>query len=425
MTQLFFHLGKGRIVVDVPESKLVGVHSPPTCESTGEPTALIDRSLSNTIGLEQIPSQIRGGEKALIILDDVTRETPTRVILPQIVDRLESAGVKDEDIQIIFALGTHRYMAPEEMESRAGPEAMKRFQVFNHYWREEEKLRDLGTTHSGIPIMVNSKILEADWSIGIGTVAPHRIAGYTGGGKIVQPGLSGAETTALTHLMAAKLESEEVLGVPNNPVRTEMEEIAAKAGLSMISNCVLDGKGRLVNCFSGDVVAAHREAVKTTNDIYDVPIDHKVDIALVDSFPADIDMWQAVKAIQAAERSVKPGGTIVLFSPCWEGISREHPELEKYGYLYPAEAQSLMDSGELRDTVSTSAMFHIGRIRERFRIIVYTVGVSKRDTETLGFEYASNPQEAVDMALEGAGKSTEILAFKRAALIVPRLGDGS
>jgi hypothetical protein len=136
-------------------------------------------------------------------------------------------------------------------------------------------------------------------------------------------------------------------------------------------------------------------------------------------------MWQGVKGIQAAERSVKPGGTIVMFSPCWEGISEEHPELEKYGYLYPAEAQSLLDSGQLKDTVSTSAMFHIGRIRERFRVIVYTVGITKKDTETLGFEYASNPQEAVDMALEGAGRSAEIRAFMRAAQIVPRLGDES
>jgi nickel-dependent lactate racemase len=421
MTQLFFHLGKGRVVVEIPESKLVGIHSPPACEITGEPDDLVDRSLANTIGTEPITSQVGAGDKALIILDDVTRETPTRTILPKVLGQLESAGLKDDDIQIIFALGTHRYMTPEEMESRAGPDALKRFQVFNHYWREEEKLQDLGTTKSGIPILVNSKIIEADWSIGFGTVAPHRIAGYTGGGKIVQPGLSGAETTGLTHLLSAKLESERVLGVPDNPVRLEMEEIARKAGLSMISNCVLDGKGRLVNCFSGDELAAHREAVKCADGIYDVPIDHKVDIAIVDSHPADIDMWQAVKGIQAAERAVKPGGTIVLLSPCWEGVSEEHPELEEHGYLYPGEAQSLMDSGKLRDIVSVSAMYHIGGIREKFRIIVYTVGITKKDTETLGFEYASNPQEAVDMALEGAGKSAEILAFKRAAQIVPRI----
>ena len=424
MTKLFFHLGKGRVIVDVPESNLAGIHSPPARQAVGNANELVSRSLSRTIGCESIPNQVKGGDKVLVVLDDVTRETPTRVIIPQILEQLGEAGVKDRDIQMIFALGTHRYMTPEEMSNRAGPETIERFQVQNHYWREEKMLRDLGTTASGTPIQVNSKILEADWSIGVGNVVPHRIAGYTGGGKIVQPGLSGAETTGLTHLLSARLAGEEVLGVAENPVRAEMEEIAGKAGLKMITNCVLDGKGGMTGCFSGDVVAAHREAVKASDEIYDIPIDHKVDVAIVDSHPADIDMWQAVKAIQAAERSVKLGGTIVLISPCWEGISKEHPELEEHGYLYPAEAQSLMDSGRLKDIVSVSAMYHIGQIREKFRIIVYTVGIPRRDTENLGFEYASDPQEAVGMALDGAGKSAEVLAFKRAAQIVPRIGDG-
>jgi len=241
MTKLFFHLGKGRVIVDVPESNLAGIHSPPARQAVGNANELVSRSLSRTIGCESIPNQVKGGDKVLVVLDDVTRETPTRVIIPQILEQLGEAGVKDRDIQMIFALGTHRYMTPEEMSNRAGPETIERFQVQNHYWREEKMLRDLGTTASGTPIQVNSKILEADWSIWVGNVVPHRIAGYTGGGKIVQPGLSGAETTGLTHLLSARLAGEEVLGVAENPVRAEMEEIAGKAGLKMITICVLDG----------------------------------------------------------------------------------------------------------------------------------------------------------------------------------------
>ena len=421
MAEIFFHLGKGRVIVKIPDANLVGVHSPREQEPAEPPESLVEKSISQPIGCEPVTSQVKKGDKALIVLDDVTRETPTSMIVPHIVRELESAGMRDKDIEVVFALGTHRYMTPEEMARKAGQKAMKRFSVFNHYWKDENMLRDLGTTHSGIPITVNSKILEADWSIGVGNIVAHRVAGYTGGGKIVQPGLSGAETTGRTHIMAGRFEGEDILGVVENPVRAEIEEIAQKAGLKMITNTVLDGRARMAGCFSGDIVKAHRMGAQASDKIYATPIDHKVDIAVVDSHPADLDMWQAVKALEAAELAVRPGGTIVMFSPCWEGASKEHPELEKYGYIYPSEAEAMMDSGELKDLCSVAAMIHVGKILEKMRVIVYTMSINRKDTETLGFEYAPNPQKAVDMALEGAGSSPEVLAFKRAAEIVPRI----
>ncbi len=421
MARIFFHLGKGRIRVEIPDRVLVGTYAPGEHPPTEAAEAMVARSLSRPVGCDPIASQVAEGDRALIILDDITRETPTRLLLPPILRQLESAGVGDKDIQMVFALGTHRYMTGEEMARKAGEDALSRFHVFNHYWKDESMLSDLGSTRSGIPISVNRRILESDWSIGVGNIVAHRVAGYTGGGKIVQPGLSGAETTGRTHIMAGRFEGEDMLGVADNPVRAEIEEIAGKAGLKMIANTVMDGKGRMVGCFSGHPVKAHRKGVEASDGIYCIPIGHKVDVAVVDSHPADIDMWQAVKALEAAELAVKPGGTIVMFSPCWEGASKEHPELEKHGYLYPSKAEALMESGELKDLCSIAAMLHVGKILEKMRVIVYTVGITRRETETLGFEYAADPQEAVEMALKGAGTSPEVLAFKRAAEIVPRV----
>jgi len=421
MARIFFHLGKGRISVELPDRALAGIYSPREHRPGGAAEDLIAGSLSRPVGCDPIASQVSKGDKALVILDDITRETPTRLVLPPVLRELESAGLRDKDIQMVFALGTHRYMTRDEMARKAGEDALSRFHVFNHYWREESMLSDLGSTRSGIPISVNRSILESDWSIGVGNIVAHRVAGYTGGGKIVQPGLSGAETTGRTHIIAGRFEGEKILGVADNPVRAEIEEIAGKAGLKMIANTVMDGKGRMVDCFSGHPVAAHRKGVEASDDIYRIPIEHKVDVAVVDSHPADIDMWQAVKALEAAELAVKPGGTIVMFSPCWEGASKEHPELEKHGYLYPSKAEAMMESGELKDLCSIAAMVHVGKILEKMRVIVYTVGITRRETEILGFEYAADPQEAVDMALKGAGTSPEVLAFKRAAEIVPRV----
>ncbi len=423
MADVDFHLGKGITRVQIPDSNLVEIHSPPDLDPPGSEGELLRKSLAGPIQAEPIPSQVGSGDKVLIILDDITRQTPTRRVIPSLRRELDTAGIKEGDIEILFALGTHRYMTREEMEIKAGARAVREISTSNHYWRDQSKLRDLGTTDSGIPITVNEKILEADWSIGVGNIVPHRVAGYTGGGKIVQPGLGGPQTTGLTHLMAGKFESEEILGVAENPVRREIEEISEKAGLDMIINTVLDGKSRTFGFFSGHPISAHREGVETSNRIYDVPIDHKVDVAIVDSHPADIDMWQAVKALEAAELAVKPGGTIVMLTPCWEGISEEHPELEKHGYLYPSKALSLMDSGELTDLCSVAAMVHVGKILEKMRVIVYAVGIPRKDVENLGFEYAPSPQEAVDRALEDAGKSAEAMALKGAAEVVPRIGE--
>jgi len=421
MARIFFHLGKGRIRVEIPDRVLAGIYAPKEHLPTEAAQSMIERSLSRPVESDPIPSQVGGGDKALIIMDDVTRETPTRLLLPPILRQLESAGLRDNDIHMVFALGTHRYMTRAEMARKAGGDALSRFHVFNHYWRDESMLSDLGSTRSGIRISVNRSILESDWSVGIGNIVAHRVAGYTGGGKIVQPGLSGAETTGRTHIIAGRFEGEEIMGVADNPVRAEIEEIASKAGLKMIANTVMDGKGRMVGCFSGHPVKAHRKGVEACDDIYCIPIDHKVDVAVVDSHPADIDMWQAVKALEAAELALKPGGTIVMFSPCWEGASKEHPELEKHGYLYPSKAEAMMESGELKDLCSIAAMLHVGKILEKLRVIVYTVGITRKETETLGFEYAADPQEAVEMALKGAGTSPEVIAFKRAAEIVPRV----
>jgi nickel-dependent lactate racemase len=420
----YFHMGKGFIAVDIPGSLLTGVYEPPSREVHSTPDEIVSRSLERPIGCEPIASQISRGDKVLLVVDDITRETPAAAILPRISSQLEESGVPDRDVEVIFALGTHRYMTPEEMRSKAGPQTAGRYRMSNHEWMDGGGLSELGTTGSGVPITVNRKILESDWSIGIGNIVAHRIAGYTGGGKIVQPGLSGDQTTGYTHIMAGDLDGEEILGMAENPVRREMEEIARKAGLKMIANTVLDGRARMIGCYSGDLVDAHRRGVEASDQVFAIPIDHKADITLVDSHPADMNMWQAVKAIQAGELATKPGGTIVLLSPCWEGASMEHPELEKYGYRPPDEARSMLEAGELKDLVTVAAMIHVGRILEKFRVIVYTIGIPKKQTEILGFEYASSPKEALKMALEGAGTSPEILAFKRASEIVPRLRRG-
>jgi len=422
MATVYFHLGKGRVRVDIPDSNLLGVYTPAERKPVGSAGWEVRRSLSSPIGSEPIPNQIRGGDKVLVVLDDHTRQTPARAIVPGILDELFRAGIDRRDVEFVFALGTHRYMTMDEMVEKAGRDVMESFRVFNHHWREQSMLVDLGSTRSGIPIEVNRKLVEADWSIGVGNIVAHRVAGYTGGAKIVQPGLSGAATTAGTHLIAGEYPGEEILGKAENPVRREMEEIGRKAGLSMIFNTVLDAAGRMIGAFAGDMVEAHRKGVELSEQIYGIQIPCKADVVVIDSHPADSDMWQAVKAIEAAELATKPGGTIVLLSPCLEGISSEHPELERYGYMKPAAAKAMMEEGKLEDPVAVAAMIHVGGILERFRVISYTIGIDKKETETLGFEYAPSAQEAVDRALRDAGPSAEVIAFKRGAEIVPKVG---
>jgi len=372
----------------------------------------VRRALANPIGSRPLWELAQKGKKVAIAVDDITRSTPCRSILPVVIDELAKAGVSARDIKIIIALGTHRKMSEEEVLERYGEEIVSRIEIVNHDARDPDELIDLGQTPSGTPIIVNRVFYEADVKVAIGNVIPHMYAGWSGGAKAVQPGVSSEATTYSTHIAAARIPLEELVGKVENPVRREMERVAQGVGLNFILNTVLNERGELVKAFAGDMVLAHREAVRLAGSIYCPKIPPAADIVLVSSHPADIDYWQAIKGAVVASLSVRNGGAIILLTPCEEGISPTHPEAERYGALQLQDVEAYVKAGVIRDLASAAFAMVQARIRAKARLLIVSEGLGEGQCKSLGVEKAESVQGAIEMAEKALGRDARFGVLK-------------
>ena len=254
-----------------------------------------------------------------------------------------------------------------------------------------------------IPVHVNKKVQEYDFIIGIGNIVPHSDAGFSGGAKIVQPGICGYATTAATHIAAALLD-DIPLGDVESPCRAGMEEVAKKVGLSFIINTVKNYKNEVVDIVVGDFIKAHREGSVISKKSYGVKIPELADIVVVNSFPCDIDYWQALKGLISAYFAVKKDGHIIFATPCTEGLAHNHPRFRDWLKLTLDEARNMAETlspdDEKADLISADLAMCNSRIREKARISIVTDGLSEEDCDVLKYEKVDTLQNAVDRALD-------------------------
>ncbi len=407
---------------EVPDGNLIGVYEAPTIEPAASEAETILRAFADPIGYPAVHEAAAGAESALILTDDYTRNTPVRGILRVLLGELEAAGIPHENITILVALGTHRPMTDAEMLAKFGPDIPRLYEVVNHDWRDEDRLADYGETESGIPIRVNSLVDENEYIFGIGQIVPHRIAGFSGGGKIIQPGICGAETTAETHWRSALYPGSEILGVADNPIRLGIEQVAASARLSGIANAVCDADGNVIDVFVGDPVAAHRAGAALSSLVYGFEIPEPADILIIDSYPMDIELWQGAKALYAGELAVKKDGIAILVSPCPEGVSQTHGLILREGYRPSRETISLVENGSIRDKIVAAHLVRVGRvIRDNGMGILVSPGIPPDHKERLGFMHASTPREALDLALGIKGPDASVMVIRRGGTSLPML----
>ena len=214
----------------------------------------------------------RSNAAVVIIADDRTRMTPQDRIIPLVLDELYAAGVTNKRIRIIIAYGTHRPMTDNEIELKFGSTVASAVEIRHHDCLDQTNLMDMGVTRRGTQIFVNRECMEADIRIGIGSVVPHYPTGWSGGAKILLPGLAGEDTTYAMHLLGI---TETSLGQEVSPVREEMEDFAREVGLHFIVNVIHDDRGRIVHAVSGHFIKAHREAVRLGRDMYSAAFSRK------------------------------------------------------------------------------------------------------------------------------------------------------
>lgn len=411
--------------IEIPDSNLVGIFEAPEFAEVPDVSAAIAAALTEPIGSPPLIELARGKRRVLILSDDYTRQTPVKEIIPILADRLADAGITRQDIRILVALGTHRPMTDEERMARFGEDLCRRFEIINHDWQSPDALVPIDRTSSGEAIRVNRLLDESDLVIGLGQIAPHRIAGYCGGSKIVVPGVCGEEAVAHTHWLGGRIPGERMLGVADNPVRAEMDAIAKKAGLAFIVNAVCDPKGRVIGIVAGDPVAAHRKGAALAREVFGAKVSEHCDIVIADSFPKDIELWQAAKALYAADLIVKPGGVVILVTLCPEGVSRSHPLILERGYHPEDETICAVRRGELTNMIVASHCLRVGRlIKDKATGIIVSKGIPRDDAEHLGFVYAETPQDALDQAFRIAGWDARVGVLRHGGEALPVLEGG-
>lgn len=417
--EISLNYGRDRMITNIQDDKIAWITSPRHVKPCENEENEIRQAIQNPIGMKCLKEIVKEkGTKTVLMVDDLTRSTPQKKILPILIEELNNAGVAKSDIKILVALGTHRSMSREECQASFGKDIVDNFEVINHNGYNPDDLVDIGITPSGIPINVNRLYYESDISIAIGNIIPHVYAGWSGGAKMVQPGVSGPATTAKTHLIAAKYLFQ-ILGNADNLVRKEMEEIARKTGLTMIVNTVMNSDGSLVKVVAGDIVKAHREGVEWGKKVYSSGVNSNPDIVIASAYPGDLDLWQSTKAMTSSSILAKPNGTLILVAKAEEGIPTTHPTLLELGNRSTKEVLRMVEKGEIKDEVAASVHVTMGACREKLEVILVSEKCNKDIIEKLGFKYYDNLDDAVSYTLKKHGDSYTVGISTHGADLAP------
>ncbi|RLF15439.1 MAG: nickel-dependent lactate racemase [Thermoprotei archaeon] len=361
--------------------------------------------------------ELRGGkriERAAILIDDHTRPTPTNQLLPLIIEELQSLGVKDLDV--ILALGTHEAPPPEYLDMKIEPSLRSKVNFTLHNAYDKDLHRFVGITRFGTPLWLNKQFVEADFSIGVGSIFPSEVAGFTGGGKIVLPGIASYETINRNHSMTLSPKVD-VGKLNDNVVRADIDDAAKIAGLDLIVDVVLDCKGSIVEAFVGDPIASHREGVKLCSRIYRVKRPRRrADIVIASpGGTEDIDFVQAIKALTVAKKLCKDDGVIILAAAC--PLGAQWPELEDY----VARAREARYSREevvldvVKGRVEAVAGGMVYRLYDLFiegrpRVVMVSRSEMADTCAKLGFTWHEDLQEAVDEELSRRRRPRVVVA---------------
>lgn len=418
--QIEIPYGNGKKILKINEDLLIWTRDLHDIPPLKDPETTIRKALNKPISTPPLSDLVRQhGKETIILVDDNTRSTPQDLILPILLDELNKCGVPDSSITILIALGTHRPMTEEERTERFGKQILKRIRVENLPQTPHDFV-DLGVTPMGTPVQVCRKYVETPMSIAVGNIVPHMYAGWTGGAKMVQPGISSAITTASTHL-AGSGRIDTILGHANNPVRKEMEKIAIQTGLKFILNTVLNRDGQIANVVAGDVILAHRRGVKSAQSIYMMEYDEQPDIIVASSHPADRDLWQGFKPLINYGRQMKDGSTLILLVPAPEGITRDHPQFVEMGLTPAEEILEQVHTHRIANPVAAATYMAFDRVRRRIHIHLVTDGITAEEACQVGMSATPDLNQAFTQALDRHGKNTKVGIIKHGEGILKRI----
>jgi nickel-dependent lactate racemase len=318
----------------------------------------------------------RGKFTAAISVCDITRPAPNRQVLPHVLSRLEKAGMPRQGITILIATGLHRPATASEICEIVGAEIASAYQVVNHDARNLASHRHLGTTASGTPVYVDDRFIAADLHLTLGFIEPHLMLGFSGGRKLVAPGLAAQETIKVLHSPKFMREPRAAEGsIEDNPLHRELLEIARMARHDFIVDVALARNRAIAGVFAGNPVAAHRRGVEFVSKVMLETLDQTADAVITTSagYPLDLTFYQAIKGITAASHIVKPGGKILLLAACEEGAGA--PEFRRMLAENPSDTAFLDSILKLPVEVDQWQLEKLAVVTRKAEVLFYVPGL--------------------------------------------------
>ena len=398
---------------------IVAVASPRDVQGVTDVKGEIRRAINNPVGSKRLDEFVVPAHRVVIISDDHLRPTPTSSMISVLLEELNKIGVSSSNVTVVIARGTHGLPSGAALKFKIGEENLSRVKVIVHDSENKQELVNLGFSSRGTPILLNKTVMEADIKIGLGTIAPHYFAGFSGGPKIILPGVSGKETVVGNHSMSRKPNT--VLGIlEGNPIWEDMLEVARLAGLNVKVDAILNMRNEVVNVVAGDVERALKAGIESFNRVYRVTIPEKVDVTVASGYPLEAELAQACKAVIAADLITKEGGTIILAASCSNGVGSG-----LYEILREKASPDTIYSWIPECKISPSGGPMGARLRQLTktkRLIIATDGLTQKMVEEMGIGYASDLDGAIletakaytrpNVAVLPAGASTFPAALK-------------
>ncbi len=417
---------KTKLEFDLPPGMRGAVVVSKAVEPLADVKAAIAEALAHPIGSPPLRSLAGPGNRVCIVFTDITRASPDHLLVPPMLNELEAAGVRDQDITLLCGIGMHRASTQAEKVAKLGQDVVARYRVIDNEPQNPEALVDLGVTPGGVPVTAHRAAVEADLLIATGIVEPHQYAGYSGGRKTLAVGAAGEGLIAHTHGPAFVDHPGTRLGrIEGNPFHEAVTEAARRAKLRFILNVVLDDDKRILKVAAGDTVAAFMELVAFAKSVYEVPIPHQYDVAVGGvGFPKDANLYQASRAPSylhfAPTAVVRQSGYYIIPARCEEGAGDGVGEQRFLAAMRDApNVQFILDDARKNGyPPGQQRAFVMAKVLEHAHVII--VGSERPEiVSACKMIPAATMDEAFAIVQKALGSNLDVLIVPHALLTLP------
>ena len=413
--------GKTGLDVELPDGNIVGPLSIQPMEPLADPVAAVAEKVASPTGTQPLLELARDRTSACIAICDITRPVPNQVILECLLPTLEAAGIPRQEILILIATGMHRPNEGDELVELVGAEIAANYRVENHHGTIRDEHTYLGESPRGVPVWIDSRYVEADLKITTGLIEPHLMAGFSGGRKLICPGLAALETVKVWHGPDFIEHPKADCGIlDGNPVHEENTAIGQMAGCDFIVNVTLDEQRRVTGVVAGDMIGAFQEGVELIRGVVTAEVSEACDVVVTSSagYPLDTTFYQAVKGLTGALPIVKEGGRIIIAaglsegvgSPEFQSLFEENSSLEVFMERILGKDYFVMDQWQLEE---------LTKVLRKARVTFVSDGLTAQRLGELFVEAAESVEEAVASALEDYGPDARIAVIPKGPYVLP------